>query len=255
MATTEAKLEQRDEQPYVGIRTKAAIPELPTVIPQLHSEAMAWLRAQGLAPSGPPFVRYYTTDMATKLDIELGWPTERRLASDGRIHADALPAGRYAVLLYTGPYDQLVSVTAGLLEWAEAHNITWSMDGEEWRSRLEWYITDPGDEPGPPAAPNLGQTMSFALSAMISRQDEQERQLIALGRRRGLAIHDIRLPVPRQLAYNDFSSSAALIDAGYRATAAYLDAHVAPAASRSSRFLMLLRDAIRALSARRASAT
>jgi effector-binding domain-containing protein len=147
MATTEPKLEQRDEQPYIGIRTKAAIPELPTVIPQLHEEAHAWLGAQGMAPSGPPFIRYYTTDMATKLDIELGWPTERALASDGRIHAGVLPAGRYAVLLYTGPYENLVSVTAGLLEWAEAHNVAWKMDGEEWGSRLEWYLTDPGEEP------------------------------------------------------------------------------------------------------------
>jgi NTE family protein len=117
------------------------------------------------------------------------------------------------------------------------------------------YALNIVDEVGPPSPPNLGQTMSFALSAMISRQDEQERQLIALGRRRGLAIHDIRLPVPRQLAYNDFSNGAALIDAGYRAAAAYLDAHVVPVASRYSLFFTLLREAIRALGARRAPAT
>lgn len=149
MTTTEPKLEQRNEQHYIGIRTKAAIPELPTVIPQLHSEARAWLDTQGLAPAGPPFIRYYTTDMATKLDIELGWPTAQAVSGDGHINAGVLPAGRYVVLLYTGPYDQLVSVTTGLLAWAEANGVVWKMDGEEWGARVEWYLKDPGDEPNP----------------------------------------------------------------------------------------------------------
>jgi effector-binding domain-containing protein len=149
MTTTEPKIEQRTEQHYVGIRTSAAIPELPTVIPQLHSEAHAWLATQGVAPAGPPFIRYYTTDMATSLDIELGWPTVRALSGDSRIQAGVLPAGRYAVLLATGPYDQLVSVTAGLLAWAEEHGVVWQMDGEEWGARVEWYLTDPGNEPNP----------------------------------------------------------------------------------------------------------
>ena len=117
------------------------------------------------------------------------------------------------------------------------------------------YALNIVDEAAPASALSLGQTMSFALSAMISRQDEQERQLIALGRRRGLTIHDIRLPVDRLLAYNDFSNSAALIDAGYRAAAAYLDAHVAPPTTRYGWLLTLLREAVRALEARRAPAT
>lgn len=149
MTITEPKLEQRNAQHYVGIRTKAAIPELPTAIPQLHSEARAWLDTQGITPAGPPFIRYYTTDMATKLDIELGWPTAQAVSGAGRVNAGVLPAGRYVVLLHTGPYDQLVSVTAGLLAWAEANGVVWKMDGEEWGARVEWYLKDPGDEPDP----------------------------------------------------------------------------------------------------------
>jgi NTE family protein len=117
------------------------------------------------------------------------------------------------------------------------------------------YALNIVDQAAPTDALSLGQTMSFALSAMISRQDEQERQLIALGRRRGLAIHDIRLPVDRLLAYNDFSNSAALIDAGYRATGAYLDAHMAAPPARYAWLLTRLREAVRALAARRATAT
>ncbi|HET9221895.1 MAG TPA: hypothetical protein VFO07_05290, partial [Roseiflexaceae bacterium] len=105
------------------------------------------------------------------------------------------------------------------------------------------------------SALSLGQTMSFALSAMISRQDEQERQLIALGRRRGITIHDIRLPVDRLLAYNDFSNSAALIDIGHRTAAAYLDAHIAPPPARYAWLVTRLLETVRALGALRAPAT
>ena len=117
------------------------------------------------------------------------------------------------------------------------------------------YALNIVDQAAPTSALSLGQTMSFALSAMISRQDEQERQLIALGRRRGLTIHDIRLPVDRLLAYNDFSNSAALIDAGHRAATAYLDAHIAPPAVRYDWLITWLREAVRALSTLRAPAT
>jgi NTE family protein len=116
------------------------------------------------------------------------------------------------------------------------------------------YALNIVDEAIPASDLSLGQTMSYALSAMISRQDELERRLVALGRRRGITIHDIRLTVDRRLAYNDFSNSAALIDAGYRATAAYLDAHIVPYPMRYSQILLRLREAIRALGVRRAAA-
>jgi NTE family protein len=117
------------------------------------------------------------------------------------------------------------------------------------------YALNIVDEAAKDSALSLGQTMSFALSAMISRQDEQERQLIALGRRRGITIHDIRLPVDRLLAYNDFSNSAALIDAGHRTAAAYLDAHIAPPPARYAWLVTRLLETVRALGALRAPAT
>lgn len=149
MPVTEPKLEKRDAQPYIGIRTKAAIPALPTVIPELHGEARAWLSTQGVAPNGPPFIQYYTTDMTSELDIELAWPTASSLQGTDRIHSGVLPAGRYAVLLHTGPYDKLVSVTAGLLDWANQHGVKWKMNGDEWAARIEIYHRDPGDDPNP----------------------------------------------------------------------------------------------------------
>jgi effector-binding domain-containing protein len=153
---TEPKLENRSEQPYVAIRTQVTMQELGTgVIPQLHSEVFAWLGKQGIAPTGPPFIRYLVINMMAKLDIELGWPVANPLSGNDRISAGVLPAGRYASLVYIGPYegDGLMNANAALLDWGAKHNIAWDSwqaeNGDGFGARLESYITDPGNEPDP----------------------------------------------------------------------------------------------------------
>ena len=47
-------------------------------------------------------MRYYVIDMAARMDIEIGWPVAAPVASEGRVAAGVLPAGRYASLVYTG---------------------------------------------------------------------------------------------------------------------------------------------------------
>ena len=148
----EPRLEYRDEQPYLAIRTQVPIP-FGKVLPGLWGEVAAFLKDRGIEPSGAPFVRYLTTDMANKLDIEVGFPVSSSMPGDERVSAGRLPAGRYAVLLYTGPYRKLVKVTAGLLEWAKKENIIWKTTKidhvEWWEGRVEWYPTDPAAEPDP----------------------------------------------------------------------------------------------------------
>ena len=150
--TTEPRLEQRQEQPYAAIRVQAPIPFGPILGP-LWGEVSAWLAGRGLAPAGAPFIRYLTTDMARKLDLEIGFPIAAAVAGNDRIFTGVFPAGRYAVLLYTGPYDGLVDATAGLLAWGERSRIVWqtraAANVEEWVARVEWYLTDPAGEPDP----------------------------------------------------------------------------------------------------------
>jgi effector-binding domain-containing protein len=147
---TKPKLEERKEQPYVGIRTQAALPELPTVIPQLTGEVMIWLQQQGAAPAGAPFIRYYVINMESKLDIELGWPVAKPLSGNGRIKAGVIPAGRYATLIYTDVKNGYNGNKA-LIDWASTNGIKWDRwddsNGDAFRSRVEYFLTDPADEP------------------------------------------------------------------------------------------------------------
>jgi effector-binding domain-containing protein len=145
-------MEYRHEQPYVAVRTQVGIP-FGELLPGLWGEAMALLTGKGITPSGPPFIRYLITDMDKKLDIEVGFPVATVVAGNDRVSAGVLPAGRYAVLSYFGPYENLVAVTTEFLAWAEKNAIVWqtsTSDGIEWWvGRLEWYPTDPAKEPDP----------------------------------------------------------------------------------------------------------
>jgi effector-binding domain-containing protein len=123
------------------------------IIPQLLDEVVGWLGQQGTQPSGAPFIRYHVIDMADKLDIEMGWPVATALTGNGRVRAGVIPAGRYASLVYTGPYDGLMEANRVLIEWAKAKGIAWDRwddpNGDAFRSRIETYFTDPAEEPDP----------------------------------------------------------------------------------------------------------
>jgi len=151
MKTTEPKLDDRTEQPYMGIRTQVPMRERGSgLIPQLHGEVMTYLKKQGVAPAGAPFIRYWVINMPGKMDIELGWPVASALPGDDRVAAAALPAGRYASLIYIGIKNGVAGNKA-LLDWGAQQGLewdNWSTDaGDAFGSRYETFLTDPADEP------------------------------------------------------------------------------------------------------------
>ena len=149
---TNPKIEYRQAQPYAAVRKQVSIP-FGNVLGPLWGEVNTWLAGKGLTQSGAPFIRYITTDMARKLDIEVGWPVTSSVTGDEHITTGIFPAGKYAVLTYTGPYKGmgLVKATAALLDWAEKNHVRWQMTNingvDSWEARLEHYITDPNEQP------------------------------------------------------------------------------------------------------------
>jgi effector-binding domain-containing protein len=156
LVVSEPKLEDRQEQHYVAIRTAVPIP-FGKYLQPLWSEVSAWLKNEGvpLTSSGPAIIRYLTTDMSKKLDIEVGFTVERAMPGNDRIIADVLPAGKYATLIYTGPVKGkgVYKATVALLDWAKENGIAWNTsmkdDIEWWNGRTEFYLTDPEREPDP----------------------------------------------------------------------------------------------------------
>jgi DNA gyrase inhibitor GyrI len=148
----EPYLEDRAAQPYAGIKMTVPMDGISGAVDEAFPELFGWLGANGMAPSGPPFIRYLVIDMAGELELDLGVPVAAPVAGSGRIQAGVLPEGRYAVLRYTGHYD-LLDANAALHDWASEQGIqfdAWDGDkGQAWRSRVEHYPTNPAQEPDP----------------------------------------------------------------------------------------------------------
>jgi len=168
--TTEPKLEHRDEQPYVAIRTQVPMRKFKTVIPQLLGEVFAWLEKQGVAPAGAPFMRFHVINMAAKMDLELGAPVATAVPGDDRLSAGVLPAGRYASLVYTGVKNGIKG-NAALLDWGAEKGLVWDTwvaeNGDGFGARLESYLTDPDEEPDP---------AKWETEVAIKLADKQPRQ-------------------------------------------------------------------------------
>jgi len=140
----------RAEQPYVAIRGHVSMADIGALAVRTP-EVFAWLGARGLAPAGPPFLKYNVIDMARQLEIDNGVPVAAPTSGDGEVVAGVLPAGRYATLTHVGHPSELMEVTKALLDWAAGQRLTWDMSpgiaGERWGCRLEIYLTDPRAEP------------------------------------------------------------------------------------------------------------
>lgn len=130
---SEPKIQDRAEQPYLGIRSEVT-DGLPAVVDRAFPQLFAWLAEHGVEPSGPPFIRCHEVDDAGEpLEIEVAAPVSEggEPPDDGPVRAGLLPAGRYVTLLHLGPYrstevPDLGDAQAALRGWIEREGIVCS---------------------------------------------------------------------------------------------------------------------------------
>jgi len=141
---------EREEQPYVGI-TAAVTMDTFDIVADRFPEVFAFLGERGVAPAAAPFFRYWTIDMERELVVEAGVPVATSVEGAGDVRPGVLPAGRYATVTHRGHPDELIDVTAALLDWVTANGLEFDMvpspEGDRWASRLELLLTNPADVP------------------------------------------------------------------------------------------------------------
>ena len=97
----------------------------------------------GEAPSGAPFVAYYNMDMGD-LDIEVGFPTNKPLSGKDEVKPGEMPAGRYAMTMHVGPYNEIDPAYNALRAWMAKKGY------EAAGTAYEMYLNHPSHTP--PAA-------------------------------------------------------------------------------------------------------
>ncbi len=145
------RIVQRDATPYAAIPVTTTMADLGRDAPPLNGEVFDWIAARPVSPAGPPFWRYDVIDMAGALQLQVGVAITAATEGDDRVVVGALPAGSYLQTTHRGHPDTLAQATADLLAHAAAQGLTFDVapgpSGERWAARLEFYLTDPDEQP------------------------------------------------------------------------------------------------------------
>lgn len=145
-------VESRESIPTAGITRSVTMDQIGRLGESIGVVA-GWLAERGAVPVGPPYFRYHVIDMEGELLVEAGFPVADHadLRDDGEVALGEIPAGQYAVVVHRCHPDELAQATGDLLDWAKAEGLAWDAwdtpEGHAWRSRLEFYFTDPDVQP------------------------------------------------------------------------------------------------------------
>ena len=158
------RIAARPAQPYLGIRAPVTN-GIRSFADSAFPELFGWLASHGVAPGGPPFLRYHEVARdGEPLDVEAGVPVESRAhdelaardsaSRDDRVRASTLPAGDYLTLLHVGPYrsdslPDLGDARAALVAWADDNGVAYGSEtpsGLELACALEQFQVGPVDE-------------------------------------------------------------------------------------------------------------
>jgi effector-binding domain-containing protein len=130
------------EQPALLVRERIRLDRLSDAIRTGLEEVAAQLRAEGIAPAGPPFVLYTSMEDGV-VDVEIGGPVEGEARGAGRVEYSVLPAATMLTYRHQGHYQELGRVHQALWELVEREGVT--VDG----APREVYVTDPEEVPDP----------------------------------------------------------------------------------------------------------
>ncbi|MEA4890556.1 MAG: GyrI-like domain-containing protein [Clostridiaceae bacterium] len=109
------------EQPVLFIRTHAAMADLPQTIGTSYHKIMSYMEKLAIEPSDAPYTAYYNLDMAN-LDVEMGFPTAKKMSGNDTVQSGVIPAGLAVTCLYKGSYQGMGPVYEAMNRWIAEHH-------------------------------------------------------------------------------------------------------------------------------------
>lgn len=142
MSTHDPAVVSLDPEMTATIRDVVAIVDLPAFFDRAFSTLAEVISDQGISITGPAFSLYHThpTDTA---DLEVGFPTDRKIDPADGAQPGSLPGGRVARVVHAGSYDELAAAWDRLGDWISEHGLRFRMPF--W----EVYLTEPSPDMNP----------------------------------------------------------------------------------------------------------
>jgi len=142
MPTNEPEVVNLDPAMTATIREVVATGELAAFYDRSFSALAEQISAQGVSIVGPAFAVYHDHPSSTA-DVEVGFPTDRKIEPSGGVQPGSLPGGRVARVVHEGGYDGLASAWDRLGDWMGEHGLSFRMPF--W----EVYLTQPSPDMDP----------------------------------------------------------------------------------------------------------
>jgi DNA-binding transcriptional MerR regulator len=142
-ALEKIELRELPEQPVLTKKSRIPEQDLDRAIGDAINGVAAYLRELGEKSTGPPFNIRADVDESDQSEVEIGWPTAKRLPGRGPIESRMLPARRAAWAVFRGPYEELPAAYRAVHEWILENGL------EPEGPPSEIYYSDPDETPDP----------------------------------------------------------------------------------------------------------
>lgn len=121
----EVKVGRREATLIMSKRLAVPIPEMGAVFGKAFGEAYGYLGMRAIPSQGPPFIIYHEVPQADRpVDLEICAPIGRTVDPLEGWQVYELPAGTFATLLHTGPYDTIASGYEAMWTWIGEQGLT-----------------------------------------------------------------------------------------------------------------------------------
>ena len=154
---SQIQLVRQEAKDTLEVEARAFIWMMPKVIGAAYRQIGSLLEAQGLKPSGMPYVRYLDIDweqtarqsrwvmllsmMVKRWHMVIGMPVPRPLEGSGPVRPGTMPAGQYVKAFHTGPYRKMGDTYNRMMAWTKEQGFTMKPES------VEIYLNGPEDTP------------------------------------------------------------------------------------------------------------
>jgi effector-binding domain-containing protein len=114
------------------VRRRAAIPQLPKIVPEACGLVWSTLKSKNIKGAGRNVAVYLDDVMNIEVGVEMNAP----FSGINEVVSSSIPAGTIATTTHFGPYQQLAAAHNAVRDWCKANGRT--LAGPSWETYGHW---------------------------------------------------------------------------------------------------------------------